>query len=235
VASVPLVTALLLLVALLASAAELSRLSAPVVLVLAGLAIGFVPGVPEVRVEPQARRRGRAMELGGPETRLQSYGFFEVVVFLVESALFLLIELGFQEVVSSLGDAHTIPELAGDATVVIAVVLGVRAVWMFTVPNLSGLLDPRTEGPEARTPPRERVALAVAGMRGAVTVAAALSIPMTANGARSPTAGWSSSWPTPRSSSRSSGRRSRCRPCCARWASPRRPSCAARRWRRASR
>lgn len=41
-ASVPLVTALLLLVALLASAAELSRLSAPVVLVLAGLAIGFV-------------------------------------------------------------------------------------------------------------------------------------------------------------------------------------------------
>lgn len=51
-ASVPLVTALLLLVALLASAAELSRLSAPVVLVLAGLAIGFVPGVPEVRVEP---------------------------------------------------------------------------------------------------------------------------------------------------------------------------------------
>lgn len=38
------------------------------------------------------------MELGGPETRLQSYGFFEVVVFLVESALFLLIGLGFQEV-----------------------------------------------------------------------------------------------------------------------------------------
>lgn len=88
------------------------------------------------------------MELGGPETRLQSYGFFEVVVFLVESALFLLIGLGFQEVVSSLGDAHTVPELAGDAAVVIAVVLGVRAVWMFTVPNLSGLLDPRTEGAE---------------------------------------------------------------------------------------
>jgi hypothetical protein len=106
VASVPLVTALLLLVALLASAAELSRLSAPVVLVLAGLAIGFVPGVPEVRVEPQARRRGRAMELGGPETRLQSYGFFEVVVFLVE--------------------------------------------------YLSGLLDPRTEGPLPRVARRAR-------------------------------------------------------------------------------
>lgn len=129
------------------------------------------------------------MELGGPETRLQSYGFFEVVVFLVESALFLLIGLGFQEVVSSLGDAHTVPELAGDAAVVIAVVLGVRAVWMFTVPNLSGLLDPRTEGAEARTPPRERVALAVAGMRGAVTFAAALSIPMTANGAPFPDRG----------------------------------------------
>lgn len=131
----------------------------------------------------------RAMELGGPETRLQSYGFFDVVVFLIESALFLLLGLGFQEALRTLGDEHSVAELAGDAAVVIAVVLGVRAVWMFTVPHLSALLDPRVDGAQARTSRSERVALAVAGMRGAVTVAAALSIPMTAHGSPFPDRG----------------------------------------------
>jgi CPA1 family monovalent cation:H+ antiporter len=123
----------------------------------------------------------RPAELGTAEARLQSGGFWEVAVFLSESLLFLLIGLEFQDVLGNLGD-RTVPDLAGYLALVVAVVMGLRLLWMFTVPYVSALVDPQVSGTRTRTSWRERLVLSLSGMRGAVTVAAALSIPISAAG-----------------------------------------------------
>jgi len=51
--SIELVLALLVLVTLLAGAARRARLPEPIVLVVAGIAVGLVPGIPQVELEPE--------------------------------------------------------------------------------------------------------------------------------------------------------------------------------------
>ena len=57
-----------------------------------------------------------------------------------------------------------------------------RIVWFFTVPYLVRALDRRPSQRERRTPARNRFLLGWIGMRGAVSLAAALSIPLTIDG-----------------------------------------------------
>ena len=61
-----------------------------------------------------------------------------------------------------------------------AVVIGVRLLWMFLVPYAVAMSDRRAseEGPQ-RAPSAERLAVGWAGMRGSVSLAAALAIPIT--------------------------------------------------------
>lgn len=119
-------------------------------------------------------------DLSSAEARLQSYSFWEAATFITESVLFLLIGLAFKDVVGRL-DVYAPLALAGYALLVVAVVVGARALWMFTVPYVLGLLE-RTEGVPVRASARERIVLTVGGMRGAVTVAAALAVPATVKG-----------------------------------------------------
>jgi CPA1 family monovalent cation:H+ antiporter len=60
--------------------------------------------------------------------------------------------------------------------------MAIRLAWMFTVPYVAGLLDPSTRSLAALAPARERLVLGFTGLRGAVSVAAALSIPTAVNG-----------------------------------------------------
>ena len=60
-----------------------------------------------------------------------------------------------------------------EAAAVVAVVIGVRLLWMFTVPELTHLRFVTREHASAG----ERLVLGWSGMRGAVSLAAALAIP----------------------------------------------------------
>src|SRR4051794_29252860 len=98
--------------------------------------------------------------------RLQATAFWDVLVFLLNSLLFVLVGLQIRPVLDALGDFST-AELAGGAALTAGAVILTRAVWLLTHAG-------RSFG--------ERVVIAWAGMRGAVSLAAALSVPMDAPG-----------------------------------------------------
>lgn len=121
-----------------------------------------------------------SMDLSTAEARLQTQSFWEAATFITESLLFLLIGLAFQDVLSHIG-SYSAGALVGYSVLIIAVVVAARALWMFTVPYVLGFLH-SAEGMDVRASARERLVLSVAGMRGAVTVAAALSVPIAVGG-----------------------------------------------------
>jgi CPA1 family monovalent cation:H+ antiporter len=122
----------------------------------------------------------RSLELGSAETRLQSTAFWQVVSFIAESLLFLLVGLQFQSVVEPLDESAA--RLAGEALLVVAAVLGLRALGTFTVPFVLRAFPGHPVGGEPVTSRAELTVISLGGMRGAVTVAAALSIPLAAGG-----------------------------------------------------
>lgn len=121
-----------------------------------------------------------SMDLSSAQARLEMDSFWEAATFITESVLFLLVGLAFQDVTGRLG-AYSTADLVGYSLLVIAIVVVVRVVWMFTVPYVLGLLD-RAEGIAVRASANERIVLAAGGMRGAVTIAAALAIPTSVSG-----------------------------------------------------
>ena len=118
---------------------------------------------------------GRAGDFTGPDTRMQAAGFWSTISFVAESTLFLLVGLAFSAVLGR-GEIP-LTRVAVDSAIVAVTLIGVRLAWMYTVPYLAAHFDRRLERSRPLTDPRERLLLGVAGMRGAVSVAAALAIP----------------------------------------------------------
>jgi CPA1 family monovalent cation:H+ antiporter len=105
-------------------------------------------------------------ELTNAQTRLQGFAFWTILIFVVNASLFTLVGLQLPSVLDGL-DAWTTRELVGAALAVSATVVLVRIVWVFVFAYLR------------RRMLRIRNAAVVswAGMRGAVSLAAALAIP----------------------------------------------------------
>jgi CPA1 family monovalent cation:H+ antiporter len=103
-----------------------------------------------------------------PTTRLQATAFWDVLIFLLNAILFLLVGLQIRPVFDALGDRSP-AFLAGAAALTVLTVLLTRMVWFFVAGGLA-----KTKG--------ERIVLAWSGMRGAVSLAAALSIPLNTSG-----------------------------------------------------
>jgi monovalent cation/hydrogen antiporter len=119
----------------------------------------------------------RGPELVSPQTRLQSFAVWEILVFLLNATLFILIGLQLPVITEGL-DAYTTAELVGWSALVCATVIGARFAFMFTMPYVVRALDRRPAQRERRVGPRPRVVSAWAGMRGAVSLAAALALPL---------------------------------------------------------
>ncbi|HEX6461598.1 MAG TPA: Na+/H+ antiporter [Thermoleophilaceae bacterium] len=127
-----------------------------------------------------------ASELLGPATRIESYSFWEVTTFILESLLFLLVGLEFPTLVSDL-EGLSAGTLVGYAAALTGAAILLRFAWMFTVPYLTSFIDERRGRGRSRLSSRERAVLGWSGMRGGVSLAAALSIPLaTATGASFP-------------------------------------------------
>ena len=114
----------------------------------------------------------RSQELAEAGARLRTLAFWQSADFLLNSLLFLLIGLQLVDLVDGVDDRELV-EMAGDALVITAVVLGVRLAWMFTVPAIAHLRIVQREP----TGMPERLLLGWSGMRGGVSLAAALAIP----------------------------------------------------------
>jgi Na+/H+ antiporter len=119
----------------------------------------------------------RATDIASAGVRLQTEPFWEALTFLLESSLFLLIGLQLPTIASALHGGELAAGIL-DGMLITLVVLGVRGAWMGALPAVTRLTGP-TEG-RLRGP--ELTVLGVSGMRGALSLAGALSIPLLAAG-----------------------------------------------------
>ena len=118
----------------------------------------------------------QAPRIASPATRLQGFGMWELLQFLLNAFLFVLIGLQLPTVLEALDD-YDPWTLAGYASAVSLAVVLTRIVWANTVVFLVRALDRRASQRARRVSWRFRMVNAWAGMRGAVSLAAALALP----------------------------------------------------------
>ncbi len=119
-------------------------------------------------------------ELTTPQVRMQLSAIWEVLQYLLNAVLFVLVGLQLPGVLDGLDGESTL-DLAADAALVSLVVILTRLVWVFVltyVPRLSRRLRARDPLPGWRA----TLVVAWSSMRGAVALAAALAIPTTVEG-----------------------------------------------------
>jgi CPA1 family monovalent cation:H+ antiporter len=126
---------------------------------------------------------GIYMGIRGPailpaRTRLQGYFVWDILDFIVNAILFVLIGLQLRAVVDALS-GYSASTLGGYALAVTGVVVGTRLVWFFTVPYLIRAIDRRPAQRARRVGAPWRLVMAWSGMRGAVSLAVALALPLT--------------------------------------------------------
>jgi CPA1 family monovalent cation:H+ antiporter len=120
----------------------------------------------------------RAPRIFTPTSRLQLNA---LVIFLLNGALFVLVGLQLPELLDAL-DGFGPGEVALYAAVVIATVIAVRFAWVFPATYLPRALSRRVRENDPWPGWQGPFAIAFTGMRGAVSLAAALSIPETIEG-----------------------------------------------------
>jgi len=113
-----------------------------------------------------------------PRTRLRATGFWVTIVFVLNAFIFVLVGLQFRSIVSNLSHlSHSIGMLIWYGVVVSVVVILVRIAWVF-----AQALLPVTNEPEHVRGVADWshvTVLAWTGMRGGISLAAALAIPLT--------------------------------------------------------
>jgi monovalent cation/hydrogen antiporter len=121
-------------------------------------------------------------EMSAPQNRLQATTVWEVLPFLLNSLLFVLIGLQLPNILERLSGEYSMVKVLLYAALVSLVVLGTRLLWTFPVAYLPQYLS-RTLRERDPYPPWQQVAVvSYTGMRGAVSLAAALAIPLTIEG-----------------------------------------------------
>jgi monovalent cation/hydrogen antiporter len=111
-------------------------------------------------------------------TRLQGIFFWDFLIYLTEGFLFLITGLQARALIAS-NRADSVTDLAVSAGIVCAVVILARFAWIFPATYLPRWLVPSIARDDPSPPWQWPFALAFTGVRGIVSLAAALAIPLT--------------------------------------------------------
>jgi monovalent cation/hydrogen antiporter len=115
-------------------------------------------------------------------TRLQGIFFWDLFIYLIEGLVFLITGLQARTLIARIGD-HAFYELATSAALITFVVIVTRFIWMYPATYLPRWLYPPLKRRDPAPPWQWPFVLAFTGVRGIVSLAAALAIPfVTANG-----------------------------------------------------
>jgi monovalent cation/hydrogen antiporter len=120
----------------------------------------------------------RSHEIFDADTRLNAQAFWRVLIFALNAILFVLVGLQFPEVLRRVGEQFSVGEIVGYGLLVSAVVIAVRIVWQF-LPGSLGRVVERAGHWSPGEDWRENALIGWSGMRGAVSLAAALALPFT--------------------------------------------------------
>src|SRR5262249_15316243 len=115
-------------------------------------------------------------------TRLQGIFFWDLTIYLIEGLIFLLTGLQARTIIDE-APSFSIVNLAGAIAVTTAIAVAARFVWVFPATYLPRWLSPSLRRRDPSPPWQQVFVLAFTGVRGVVSLAAALAIPLTlANG-----------------------------------------------------
>jgi monovalent cation/hydrogen antiporter len=126
-----------------------------------------------------------APELITVRTRLQGTATWEILVFVANAALFVLVGLTLPTVLDGLQNVEALSnaQLLGAAAAVSATVIVVRIVWMYALAFVEAGVR-RMFGRDSYPVSRVKLLVGWMGMRGAVSLAAALAIPLMTDAGR---------------------------------------------------
>jgi CPA1 family monovalent cation:H+ antiporter len=111
------------------------------------------------------------------QTHIEAEASWRTVLFIINGLVFTLIGLQMPAVMAGL-DGYSWPQLAFYATVIVVTVIVVRFIWVFPATYLPRKLFPSIARQDPSPPYGVVTALGWMGMRGIVSLAAALSIPL---------------------------------------------------------
>jgi Na+/H+ antiporter len=122
-------------------------------------------------------------ELTTVQTRLQGDAVWEIVTFLLNALLFGLVGLQLRPILESLSGRST-GSLVADGLIVSAAVIVTRLVWIYPGTYLPRFLFRRVRERDPYPPWQYPTVIGWAGLRGAVSLAAALALPLTTDTGR---------------------------------------------------
>jgi monovalent cation/hydrogen antiporter len=124
------------------------------------------------------RRAARGMS---SSVRIAGTAAWQVLLFLINGAVFILIGVQLPTVIAGLGGRSPI-ELLGLAVAISVTAIVVRILWVFPGTYVPRFLSAKIRKREERPAPRNVFLVSWAGMRGVVSLAAALALPLTVAG-----------------------------------------------------
>lgn len=110
-------------------------------------------------------------------TRIQNISVWNMLVFLLESLLFVLVGQQMPAILEGLS-GYSVAQVLIYAALIYAALLGTRFFWFFTTPYLHPVFDRLLRNRYLRAPWQESLVMVWSGMRGAVSLAAALAVPL---------------------------------------------------------
>jgi Na+/H+ antiporter len=112
--------------------------------------------------------------------RLQAFAFWEMVVFLLNGFIFIVIGLQLPGILHAL-KGESLMSLIDDPLLVCGAVVLVRVAWVFPATYLPRLLSKKLRARDPYPPWQNAAMVAWSGMRGVVSLAAAFALPFTLN------------------------------------------------------
>jgi Na+/H+ antiporter len=123
--------------------------------------------------------RGRySPEIVSAEMRILARSMWNMLVFLLNSVIFILIGLQLEGIVERLG-GYSAFQLVTSALIISLVAIAVRFLWVYPAAWLPRLLSGAVRAREPEPRNEELIIMSWCGMRGIVSLAAALALPIT--------------------------------------------------------
>lgn len=114
------------------------------------------------------------------QTRLQAYRVWDTVMFILNGLIFILIGLQLPAIIRGLGN-FSIPEALGYGVLISVATIVLRIIWVFPGAYIPRWIFRSIREREKDFSPRFTTVIAWSGMRGVVSLAAALALPLTIN------------------------------------------------------
>ena len=126
----------------------------------------------------------RSNEIFTYNSRIQAYSVWETLVFILNGIVFILIGLQLPTIINELGQ-NSIGDAILYGFIISVVTIIIRIIWVFPGAYIPRMLSKRIRSTERRPTPATVFLVAWSGMRGVVSLASALAVPLTLSNGQS--------------------------------------------------